>query len=88
MSLAVVPLTLKSEAKIVTNAAKRSMPAFAKVSRFEYAPVQKFKLRVSDPRTIAYVHFEKPFECSNLPVSGHIIPRIELLKSCCEVPEG
>ena len=33
---------------------------------------QDFKLRVSNPRTIAYVQFNMPFKSSNLPGSGPI----------------
>ena len=36
--------------------------------------LQHFKLRVSNPRTIAYVHFNTPFESSNLPDPWHIFP--------------
>ena len=35
---------------------------------------QHFKLRVSDPRTSAYVHFNMPFESSNLPGAGPSCP--------------
>ena len=33
------------------------------------------KLRVSDPRTAAYFHFEVPFESSNLPGSEPLFPQ-------------
>ena len=33
-----------------------------------------FKLRVSNPRNIAYVHFKMPFETSNIPEAGPILP--------------
>ena len=35
---------------------------------------QKYKLRVSNPRTIAYVHFKMPFESSNILGAGPISP--------------
>ena len=35
---------------------------------------QSFKLRASNPRTIAYVHFNTPFESSDLPGAGTIFP--------------
>ena len=34
--------------------------------------LHNFKLMVSNPRTIAYVHFNMPFEHSNLPGAGPI----------------
>ena len=34
--------------------------------------LQHFKLRVSNPSAIVYVHFEMPFESSNPPGAGHI----------------
>ena len=42
-----------------------------------------FKSRVSNPRTTGYLHFNTPFESSNLPGSGPICPdvQIELLKA-------
>ena len=36
--------------------------------------LQKFKLRASNPRTIAYAHFKMPFESSDLPVAEPIFP--------------
>ena len=39
-----------------------------------------FNLRVSNPRTIAYVHFNMPFDSSNLPWTGPIFQN-ELLKT-------
>ena len=35
---------------------------------------QNFKSRVSNPRAIAYFHFNRPFESSNLPGAGPIFP--------------
>ena len=35
---------------------------------------QIFKLRVSNPKVIAYFHFKMPFEHSNLAGAGHIFP--------------
>ena len=35
---------------------------------------RNLKSRVSDPRSIAYVHSKIPFESSNLPGSGPIFP--------------
>ena len=43
-------------------------PAECVTSR-RFSP-QHFELRVSDPRTIAYVRFEMPSESANLPGSG------------------
>ena len=42
---------------------------------------QHFKLRVSNPGTVACVHFKLPFESSNLPGAGPI-SQIELLTTC------
>ena len=36
--------------------------------------LQYFKLRASNPRTIAYVQFNMPSESSNLPGAGLIFP--------------
>ena len=36
--------------------------------------LQNLELRVSNPRTIAYVHFKQPFYNLNLPGPGHIFP--------------
>ena len=33
-----------------------------------------FNLRVSNPRTVAYLHFEMPLESSDLPGAGPIFP--------------
>ena len=35
---------------------------------------QDFKLRVSNPRTVAYFRFNTPFDSSNLPRAGPIFP--------------
>ena len=43
---------------------------------------QQFKLRVSNLRTVTYVHFNLPFESSNLPGAGPIF-QIAFLKTGC-----
>ena len=35
---------------------------------------QSFKLRVSNPRTVAYARFKMPLESSSLPGAGHMFP--------------
>ena len=42
---------------------------------------QAFKLIVSDPRTVAYVHVEMPLNSSNLPGGWAHSSRLNLLKT-------
>ena len=48
-------------------------PGFLTVSSHKFNS-QNVKLKVSNPRSIAYIHLKLPLRHSNLPGSGPIIP--------------
>ena len=56
-----------------------SQRRYGQFSSFQFAA---FLIEVSNPRTIAYLHFKMPFECSNIPGADPFF-QIELLKAGC-----